>query len=212
MTLVARIGSIGTLLAAFFVAPAALEAQAGPGDRRPPSRFDEARDSVPVNARSAWVFGVTTFTRGDYQPSGVDATLAFRTQGMPFKAVAIGLRLGSFMQNQAVLIGRTKGYYAAVVANVRRPLVTLATVGSEDYPTYLKLELILEGVASLATNSPMPQGDVSGILAPLLAVSFGNRGVLDQGLSLVFGPAWFVGKATEWHPQLGFRFQLPRRH
>ena len=212
MTLVARIGSIGTLLAALFVAPAALEAQAGPGDRRPPSRFDEARDSVPVNARSAWVFGVTTFTRGDYQPSGVDATLAFRTQGMPFKAVAIGLRLGSFMQNQAVLIGRTKGYYAAVVANVRRPLVTLATVGSEDYPTYLKLELILEGVASFAANSPMPQGAVSGILAPLLAVSFGNRGVLDQGLSLVFGPAWFVGEKAEWHLQVGLRFQMPRRH
>jgi hypothetical protein len=212
MTLVARIGSIGTLLAALFVAPAALEAQAGPGDRRPPSRFDEARDSVPVNARSAWVFGVTTFTRGDYQPSGVEATLAFRTSGLPFKAVAVGLRLGSFIQNQAVLIGRTKGYFAAGVANVRRPLVTLATVGSGDNPTFIKLELILEGVASLAANSPMPQGNLSGILAPLLAISIGNNGVLDQGQSLVIGPAWFVGKTAEWHPQVSFRFQLPRRH
>jgi hypothetical protein len=212
MTLVARIGSIGTLLAALFVAPAALEAQAGPGDRRPPSRFGEAEDSVPVNARSAWVFGVTTFTRGNYQPSGVDAALAFRTQGMPFKAVGIGLRLGGFMQNQAVAIGRSQGYFAAVVANVRRPLVTLAKVGSEDHPTYLKLELILEGVASLAANSPMPQGAVSGIFAPLLAISIGNRGVLDQGQSLVIGPAWFVGKTAELHPQVSFRFQLPRRH
>jgi len=36
--------------------------------------------------------------------------------------------------------------------------------------------------------------------------------VLDQGLSLVFGPAWFVGKTAEWHMQVGFRFQRPRRH
>jgi hypothetical protein len=200
------------LLALLVALPVTLEAQAGPGDRRPPSRFGEAEDSVPVNASSAWVFGVTTFTGGAYQPSGVDGALAFRTSGLPFKAVGIGLRAGSFIQNQAVLIGRSQGYYAAVVANVRRPLVTLATVGSEDYPTYLKLELILEGVASLAANSPMPQGAVSGILAPLLAVTFGNRGVLDQGLSLVFGPAWFVGKTAEWHPQVSFRFQLPRRH
>jgi hypothetical protein len=200
------------LLALLLALPVTLEAQAGPGDRRPPSRFDEARDSVPVNARSAWVFGVTTFTGGDYQPSGVDAALAFRTSGLPFKAVGIGLRLGSFMQNQAVAIGRSQGYFAAAVANLRRPLVTLATVGSEDNPTYLKLELILEGVASLAANSPMPQGAVSGIIAPLLAISIGSSGVLDQGQSLVFGPAWFVGEKAEWHLQVGFRFQMPRRH
>ena len=200
------------LLALLLALPVSLEAQAGPGDRRPPSRFDEAEDSVPVNARSAWVFGVTTFTGGKYQPSGVDATLAFRTEGMPFKAAGIGLRLGSYIQNQAVQFGRSQGYFAAAVANLRRPLVTLATVGSEDFPTYLKLELILEGVASLASNSPMPQGNVSGSLAPLLAVSFGNRGVLDQGLSLIIGPAWFVGKTAEWHPQVSFRFQMPRRH
>ena len=200
------------LLALLVALPVTLEAQAGPGDRRPPSQFAEAEDSVPVNARSAWVFGVTTFTGGEYQPSGVDATLAFRTEGMPFKAAGIGLRLGSYIQNQAVLIGRSQGYFAAAVANLRRPLVTLATVGSEDYPTYLKLELILEGVASFATNSPMPQGNVSGSLAPLLAISLGNRGVLDQGLSLVIGPAWFVGKTAEWHPQVSFRFQMPRRH
>jgi len=200
------------LLALLAVLPVTLEAQAGPGDRRPPSRFDEPEDSVPMNARRAYVFGVTTFTGGAYQPSGVDATLAFRTDGLPFKAAGIGLRLGSYIQNQAVLIGRSQGYFAAAVANLRRPLVTLATVGSEDYPTYLKLELILEGVASFATNSPMPQGNVSGILAPLLAISFGNRGILDQGLSLVLGPAWFVGKTADWHPQLSFRFQMPRRH
>jgi len=200
------------LLALLLALPVTLEAQAGPGDRRPPSRFDEARDSVPVNARSAWVFGVTTFTGGDYQPSGVDAALAFRTSGLPFKAVGIGLRLGSFMQNQAVAIGRSLGYFAAAVANLRRPLVTLATVGSEDNPTYLKLELILEGVASLAANSPMPQGAVSGIIAPLLAISIGSSGVLDQGQSLVFGPAWFVGEKAEWHLQVGLRFQMPRRH
>jgi hypothetical protein len=58
----------------------------------------------------------------------------------------------------------------------------------------------------------MPQGNVSGSLAPLLAISLGNRGVLDQGLSLVIGPAWFVGKTAEWHPQVSFRFQMPRRH
>lgn len=208
----ARAAAVTSLLAFLVALPAALAAQAGPGGPRGNRPFDRPEDTVIVNARSAWVFGVTTFTRGDYQPSGVDGTLAFRTDGLPFKAVGVGLRVGSFVQNQAVLIGRTQGFFAAAVANLRRPLVTLATVGSEDYPTYLKLELILEGAASANINSPMPQGKLSGSLAPLLAVSLGNRGVVDQGLSLVFGPAWFVGSRNAWHSQISFRFQMPRAH
>ena len=90
-------------LLALLALPASLLAQEGPGRR---GRWQEQLPDTPVvNAKAAWVGGVTTFARGDYQPSGVDVQYAVRTDHLPVAALGIGVRVGSFVQNQAVLIG-----------------------------------------------------------------------------------------------------------
>lgn len=201
-----HLGAVGLLLALH----ATLQAQEGPGGRR--GRWEEERADTPiVDARSAWVGGVTTFTRGDYQPSGVEFGYGVRTHGLPVGAVTIGVRAGSFVQNQAVLIGRTQGFFTAAVGSLRFPLTNVAAVGNENDLSYLKLEFLLEGAAALNFNTPMPQGRTSAVVAPLLVITFGGRGVLDQGFSIVAGPAYFVGAVSEWHTQVSLRFQNPRR-
>lgn len=199
------LAAVGLLLAV----QANLQAQAGPGGRR--SRWEEERADTPiVNAKSGWIGGVTTYTRGDYQPSGVDIGLGVRTRGLPMSAVTIGVRLGSFVQNQAVLIGRTQGFFVGAAGSLRRPLGTVVEFGDEDNPTCLKVEFMLEGAATLNVNNPMPQGRTALIVAPLIVFRFGARGVLDQALSLVAGPAYFAGDVNQWHTQVSFRFQNPR--
>ena len=197
------------LLGALSALAGTLSAQEGPGRR---GRFDEQRpDTSVVDARRAWLMGVTTYARGDYQPSGAEAGFGVRTDGLPMRAVTVGVRLGSFVQNQAVLIGKTQGFFVAAVGSLRRPLANLVALGNEDNLSYLKLEFVLEGAAALNFNNPMPQGRFSGIVAPLLGLTFGGRGVFDSGFSIVFGPAYFAGDASEWHTQVGIRVITPRR-
>jgi hypothetical protein len=199
------------LLTLLALVPATLVAQRGPGGGRGPRRgFDEEQqDTLPSTATRGYQFGVTTFAGGTWQPSGVEGQLLFRTDGMPFSSVGIGLRLGSFIQNQAVLIGGTQGFFAALVANMRLRLLTLWMVGSERNPTFVKLEVVPEAVASLNANSPMAQGSTALIGSALLGVTIGGRGPMDQTFLLLAGPAWFGPKASEWHAQVSLRFTAP---
>jgi hypothetical protein len=198
------------LLALLLVVPATLVAQRGPGGRGPRRGYDdEQQDTVPSNATMGYQFGVTTFAGGTWQPSGVEAELLFRTKGLPFSAVGVGLRLGSFTQNSAVLIGGTQGFFASLVANVRVPLAKLWMVGSDRNPTFVRIEAMPEGVASLNANSPMAQGSMSLIGSLLLGVSIGGRGPMDQTFLLLAGPAWFGPKDSEWHAQVSMRFTAP---
>ena len=197
-------------LALLLATHAALHAQEGPGARR--GRWQEQLPDTPVvNAKSAWIGGVTTYSRGDFQPSGIEFQYGLRTPGLPVSAVSVGLRAGSFVQNQAVLIGRTQGVFLGIVGTLRRPITTILAIGDENSLSYVKLEFLLEGTAALNANNPMPQGGRSAVAAALLAITFGGRGVLDQGLSVLAGPAYFMGDVGTWHTQVGLRFQTPRR-
>lgn len=198
------------LLALLVLVPATLVAQRGPGDRGPRRGFaDEEQDTVPSNATRGYQFGVTTFAGGAWQPSGVEGQLLFRTDGMPFTSVGVGLRLGSFIQNQAVLIGGTQGFFGALVANVRVPLAQLWMVGSDRNPTYVRIEAVPEAVASLNAHSPMAQGSAALIGSMLLGITIGGRGPMDQSFLLLAGPAWFGPRGSEWHAQVSMRFTAP---
>lgn len=182
--------------------------------QEPPRRGrwqEEPADTPVVNAKRAWIGGVTTFSRGDYQPSGVDVAYGVRTAGLPVAAVTAGLRVGSFVQNQAVLIGRTQGFFVEAVGTLRRPLVNVLAIGEENNLSYFRLEFWLEGGFMIAANNPMPQGARSAAVAGLVAASFGGRHALDQAIQIVVGPAYLMGAQNSWHTEVGLRFQNPRR-
>jgi len=198
------------LLALLVILPATLAAQRGPGGQGPRRGYDDEQpDTVPSDATMGFQFGVTTYAGGTWQPSGIEGQLLFRTVGLPFDAVGVGLRLGGFIQNQAVLIGGSQGFFASLVANVRVPVATLWMVGSDRNPTFVRVVAVPEAAASLNANSPMAQGSTSLTGSLLLGVSIGGRGPMDRSFLLLAGPAWFGPKASEWHAQVSIRFTGP---
>jgi hypothetical protein len=197
------------LLVTLVLLPAALAAQIEPGGRPPRQRVDEGPgDTLPSNAAHGFQFGVTSYT-GGWVPSAVEGGVLFRTRGVPFSSVGLGLRLGSFIQNNAVLFGRTQGFFVGALGTARLPIATLWMVGSERNPTFVRFEGALDASVSWNINNPMPQGGFGVLAAPLLGVSIGGRGPMDQTFFLLAGPAWFGPKASEWRAQVSLRFSAP---
>lgn len=193
-------------------APSALVAQkdqpAGPGEARRPGRA-EADTTPPPPATRAFGIGVVGYTGGTWQPSGVEVALLWRLSARSSTSVGATLGLGTFVQEQAVLFGRTRGFFASLGATVRQPLTDLATVGSERYPSSLKLETALDLGASANVDSPLPQGKWMGQAGLLLGFSFGSADPLGQSVALYVGPAVLVGQQTTWHPEFAFRLRMP---
>ena len=197
------------LLVSLLLLPTALAAQVGPGGRPPRGGFeDEERDTLPSTATHGFQFGITSYT-GDWVPSAVEGAIVFRTPGIPFRTVTLGLRLGSFIQNNAVLLGRTQGFFVGGLASARLPIADLWMVGSERNPTMVRFEGVLDGSVSWNIDNPMPQGGFGLMAAPLLGISIGGRGPMDQTFFLLAGPAWFGPKASEWNMQVSLRFSAP---
>jgi hypothetical protein len=197
------------VLAALALLPATLAAQIEPGGRRPRRGFDEEnQDTVPSNATHGYQLGVTSYT-GGWVPSALELGILFRTRGVPFSAVGLGLRLGSFIQNNAVLFGRTQGFFIGLTGTARLPLANLWMVGSDRNPTFVRIEGVLDGSASWNINNPMPQGSAGLLAAPLLGVSIGGRGPMDPTFLVAAGPAWFGPRNSAWHAQVSLRFSAP---
>lgn len=167
--------------------------------------------SVLAAQQSGYTVGVTGFTGGDWQPSGVEIGLMRAVGAAPGQAAALMLRVGSFVQDQAVLVGGSTGFFTSVLGAFRRPIATLAIVGSERHPAYLRLLAVAELGASKDFNSPLPQGGFRGTAALLFGFSFGSAGRIDESFALLAGPALFVGDASSSHAQVTMRFQSPLR-
>jgi hypothetical protein len=156
-----------------------------------------------------YTVGVTGFTGGAWQPSGVEVGLLRSLGSTPGQTFGVLLRVGGFVQDQAVLVGGSTGFFTSVVGVVRRPLATIAAVGSDRDLSYARLVGVLELGLSKDFNSPLPQGDLRGTGAVLLGISFGGGGRLDENFAILAGPAWFVGDASSTHAQVTLRFQSP---
>ena len=156
-----------------------------------------------------YTVGVTGYTGGDWQPSAVEIGLMRAVGGTPGQTAAVMLRLGSFVQDQAVLVGGTTGFFTSVVGVYRRPILTIAAMGSERALSYARMVGVLELGASKDFNSPLPQGGVRGTGALLIGFSFGGGGRIEESFAILGGPAIFVGDSSSTHAQFTMRFQSP---
>jgi len=190
---------IRTLAILGLLVPSALAAQARP-DSLPP------RWAAPTRGL---LFGVTAFTQGQWQPSGLELGLTHASAGSSRSVYAM-IRLGSFSQDQAVLLSQTQGFFTAMLVGVRMPLATLAEVGAEGEPSqYLRLLGVLEAGPELNVNSPLPQGNAMGVVSPLVGIGFGGGAGLAQDFAILVGPSWFIGRTTTVHVQVTLRYQMP---
>ncbi len=177
------------------------------GGRNPePPRADTM---PPEPARRAWGLGVVGYTGGTWEPSGIEVAMLWRLSAHTATVAGVTLGLGSFIQENAVLFGQTRGFFVSLGATVRQPLVDLASVGSERYPSSLKLETALDLSGSANIDSPLPQGKWDGRAGLLLGFSYGSADPLGQSVAFYAGPAVFVGQSTSVQPELAFRLRLP---
>lgn len=189
------------------LAPAVLAAQQPAAPSTPGASGQSAERPAQAAAGHVYSIGITGFTGGAWQPSGLDIGVVRAWGGTPGQTMALILRLGSFVQDQAVVVGGSQGFFAALLGEARRPLASLATVGSERNPASVRLLGAVEVGASANANSPLPQGDwhVSGAL--LVGFSYGRPGRLDETFAVLAGPAYFLGRAATYHSQVTLRFQ-----
>jgi hypothetical protein len=176
-----------------FLVVAPLRAQVAPGDEDRPRGL---------------IIGVTGFTGGTWQPSGVEVGL-FRPVGQaPGRSLSAMVRLGSFVQDQAVIYGRTTGFFVAGLAGARTPLATLAEVGTGPNPSAVRFVGVVEVGGNLNFNSPLPQGGSMGVAAALVGIAFSSdAGRVDRGFAFLLGPAGFFGRRSTAHFQLSLRYQ-----
>lgn len=167
-----------------------------------------ARAAGPGNPGRGIVAGVTGFTGGTWQPSGIELGLLWPLGRGGASTVSLTGRLGSFVQDQAVIYGSTQGFFTALLVGARTTLATIADVGSAENPSAVRFVGGVEAGGEVNFNSPLPQGSTMAIGAALAGISFGSGGGgIEQGFALLFGPAVFVGKATTTHVQVSLRYQ-----
>jgi hypothetical protein len=169
-----------------------------------------AEDTTPLPpAQRAWSLGVVGYTGGTWQPSGLELAMLWRLGAHSSTSAGVTLALGSFVQEQAVLFGQTRGFFASLGATVRRPLLDLATVGSDRNPSALKLEAALDVAGSANVDSPLPYQRWDGRAGLLLGFSFGSADPLGQSVAFYAGPAVILGQPTSVHPEFAFRMRMP---
>ncbi len=197
------------LLSTLLLLPAVAAAQIGPVGRPPRRGVDEEpRDTMPSTATHGYQFGVTAYT-GAWVPSALEGAINFRTRGIPFSSVGLGLRIGSFIQNNAVLFGRTQGFFVGALGMARLPIANLWLVGDERNATPVRFAGVLDASANWNIDNPMGQGGFAVIAAPLVGISIGGRGPMDQTFFVLAGPAWFGPTASSWRAQVSLRFSGP---
>lgn len=187
--------------------PAVLAAQREPAGKRA-EPFSE--DSGAPPPRRAYSLGILGYTGGDWQPSGIEFSALWRLGRASRTNAGATLSAGSFVQDQAVVLGRSTGFFLALGATLRHALLDLASVGSERAPSAIRLEVAADVGWSADFASPLPQGkwDVRAALLP--GITFGSQDYLGNSIGIFFGPSALMGKSvTTTHGEFLLRFRMP---
>lgn len=162
--------------------------------------------STPLAAQSAFTLGIAATLGGGWQIEGADVGLVRRVGWGPFRRVSATARLGSFIDEGAI-IGGAKGFIGAAVFGLKTAPAMIAELGDETNPTQIGADLTFEAGGWLGSNSPLPQGGSWASLALLPGLRFGGSDGVQY--SLMLGPTVFFGRSTDVHGFLGVRFEAP---
>ena len=100
-------------------------------------------------------------------------------------ALAIAGRLGTFMEESAVM-SASRGAVFAVTVSARTHMRQISELGGEERPIPIGLDLTLEATGYLASSSPIWQGSDWFAVAVLPSLRAG-------GLAITLGPTLFFG-------------------
>lgn len=157
-------------------------------------------------AAGAWTLGLAATLGAGWQIEGADLGVVRGVRAGPFRYVSLVARLGSFV-DQAAVFGGSRGFVAGASVGGRTGLARLAEFGTETSSNPIGVDLTVEAVGYLASNSPLPQGSPWAALSILPGVRLGDADGARYGLLL--GPTVFFGPTTDVRAFLGVRFEAP---
>ena len=168
--------------------------------------------STPLAAQSWISLGLAATLGSGWQIEGGDIGVVQRVHFGPFHAVGETLRLGSFVDEGAI-IGGGRGFIGGVTFSARTGVLSLAQMGDESNVSTLGLDLTFEAGGFLGSSAPSPQsgwqqgGSWLGF-SVLPGLRFGTADGANYGF--IIGPTAFVGGGrTQVRTFLGIRFETP---
>ena len=157
--------------------------------------------------RNAIGFGFAATLGPGWQIEGGDIAYIHRRSGGLLGAMSIGARLGTFIDEGAIL-GGSRGIVFAPTIALRSSTATLAELGNDEGATVIGFDVTLEGSAYLASSSPLPQGSHWAAVALLPGLRAGSGDGVRYGL--VIGPtAFFANGKSTVRGLLGLRIEAP---
>lgn len=163
--------------------------------------------STPVVGQGgALSFGLAGTLGGGWQIEAFDAGYVRRVRAGPIAAVGLSARLGSFIDEGAI-IGGARGFVFGTTLAVRTPTATIAELGADTSASRIGLDLTVEATGYVGSHSPLPVGSPWGAISALPGLRFGDPNGTRFGLLL--GPTVFLGNVTEVRAFLGVRVETP---
>jgi len=141
-----------------------------------------------------------------WQVEGLDFGIARAVHAGPIAALSLTGRVGSFIDEGAI-IGGARGFVFGASLAARTPTATIAELGADTSASRIGFDLTLEGTGYVGSRSPLAVGSPWGALSVLPGLRFGDPH--GASLGLLFGPTVFFGTVTDVRAFLGVRFEAP---
>jgi len=164
--------------------------------------------STPLAAQSA-ALGLAATLGGGWQIEGVDIGYQRSVRAGLFQSVALGVRLGGFI-DEGQIVGGTQGFVVGGVLSLRTGMAHLADVGNEGSAAPIGIDVTIEAAGYGGINSPLAQGSSWASVSILPGIRFGDGP--GARYSFVVGPTVFLGKSSDIRAFAGLRFEIPLAH
>src|SRR2546422_5876790 len=110
--------------------------------------------ATPLGGRSrgAWTAGLAATVGGGWQIEGADVGYARAVHAGPLHVVSLSARLGSFIDEGAIL-GGARGFVFGLTLGGHTGMLSLATLGTETSKSEVGADLTVEGTGYLGAHT-----------------------------------------------------------
>jgi len=150
----------------------------------------ETPPETPPPARNAIGFGFVATLGGGWQIEGGEVGFVRRSFKGPLGALSASARVGTFI-DQGAILGGTKGVVLAGTLAARTSTISLAQLGDDISATQIGFDVTLEASGYAGSSSPLAEGSHWAAVALLPGVRVGSGPGPRYGF--VVGPTMFLG-------------------
>lgn len=171
------------------------------------AQTDTALARAPGPAPNAIGLGFVATLGPEWQIEGGDLAFVRRFSRGPLGALSVGIRLGTFIDEGAIL-GGSRGFVFAGALAARSSTASIAQLGDDENANVIGFDVSVEASGYLTSSSPLPHGARWLAVALLPGLRVGSGAGMRYGF--VIGPTAFIGggKSTV-RGLLSFRLEVP---